>query len=167
MEQGTGDFSHCWRHFSRVSHNSFFVLTYCHLSSQIGPSPRSMYTVQANGSLLLQPLSKDHHGGWECLATNRVATVSTGTVVMVLGECVSTVCKLMCYYAFSWIKESTNIVYFSAGTSPHAVSSATVTTEMNQANVSWVPGFDGGYTQKFTVWWGTYYTFYYAALSCP
>ncbi|CAK6950258.1 protein turtle homolog A isoform X2 [Scomber scombrus] len=90
--------------------------------SKIGPTPRSSYTVLANGSLLLQPLSKDHHGGWECLATNRVATVSAGTVVMVLG------------------------------TSPHVVSSVSVTTEMNQANVSWVPGFDGGYTQKFTVW---------------
>ncbi|XP_044223593.1 protein turtle homolog A [Thunnus albacares] len=90
--------------------------------SKIGPTPRSPHTVLANGSLLLQPLSKDHHGGWECLATNRVATVSAGTVVMVLG------------------------------TSPHAVSSVSVTTEMNQANVSWVPGFDGGYTQKFTVW---------------
>ncbi|XP_051279016.1 uncharacterized protein igsf9b isoform X2 [Dicentrarchus labrax] len=90
--------------------------------SKIGPTPRSLYTVLANGSLLLQPLSKDHHGGWECLATNRVATVSAGTVVMVLG------------------------------TSPHVVSSVSVTMEMNQANVSWVPGFDGGYTQKFTVW---------------
>ncbi|XP_044053156.1 protein turtle homolog A isoform X2 [Siniperca chuatsi] len=90
--------------------------------SKIGPTPRSLYTVLANGSLLLQQLSKDHHGGWECLATNRVATVSAGTVVMVLG------------------------------TSPHVVSSVSVVTEMNQANVSWVPGFDGGYTQKFTVW---------------
>ncbi|KAM8866730.1 uncharacterized protein igsf9b isoform 1-T4 [Synchiropus picturatus] len=90
--------------------------------SKIGPTPRSPFSVLANGSLLLQPLSKDHHGGWECLASNRVATVSAGTVVMVLG------------------------------TSPHAVSSVAVTTEMNQANVSWVPGFDGGYTQKFTVW---------------
>ncbi|XP_029366269.1 protein turtle homolog A isoform X2 [Echeneis naucrates] len=90
--------------------------------SKIGPSPRSPYAVLANGSLLLQPLGKDHHGGWECLATNRVATVSASTVVLVLG------------------------------TSPHAVSSVSVSTEMNQANVSWVPGFDGGYTQKFTVW---------------
>ncbi|XP_068461528.1 uncharacterized protein igsf9b [Clinocottus analis] len=90
--------------------------------SKIGPTPRSLYTVMANGSLLLQPLSKDHQGGWECLATNRVATVSAGTVVMVLG------------------------------TSPHVVYSVSVITEMNQANVSWVPGFDGGYTQKFTVW---------------
>ncbi|XP_054906871.1 protein turtle homolog A isoform X2 [Poeciliopsis prolifica] len=90
--------------------------------SKIGPSPRSPYMVLSNGSLLLQPLSKDHHGGWECLATNRVATVSAGTVV------------------------------FALGTSPHAVSSVSITTEMNQANVSWVPGFDGGFTQKFTVW---------------
>uniref|UniRef100_A0A3Q2NVG1 Protein turtle homolog A-like n=1 Tax=Fundulus heteroclitus TaxID=8078 RepID=A0A3Q2NVG1_FUNHE len=90
--------------------------------SKIGPSPRSPYVVLSNGSLLLQPLSKDHHGGWECLATNRVATVSAGTVV------------------------------FALGTSPHAVSSVTVNTEMNQANVSWLPGFDGGFTQKFTVW---------------
>ncbi|XP_040897970.1 protein turtle homolog A [Toxotes jaculatrix] len=90
--------------------------------SKIGPTPRSPFTVLANGSLLLQPLSKDHHGGWECLASNHVATVSVGTVVMVLG------------------------------TSPHGASSVSVTTEMNQANVSWVPGFDGGYTQKFTVW---------------
>ncbi|KAM4616840.1 uncharacterized protein igsf9b [Polymixia lowei] len=90
--------------------------------SKIGPTPRSPYMVLANGSLLLQPLSKDHNGGWECLATNRVATVSAGTVVMVLG------------------------------TSPHIVTSVSVNTEMNQANVTWVPGFDGGYTQKFTVW---------------
>lgn len=90
--------------------------------SKIGSTPRSPFTVLANGSLLLQPLSKDHQGGWECLASNRVATVSAVTVVMVLG------------------------------TSPHAVSSVSVSAEMNQANVSWVPGFDGGYTQKFTVW---------------
>uniref|UniRef100_A0AAV2MRP7 Immunoglobulin superfamily, member 9b n=1 Tax=Knipowitschia caucasica TaxID=637954 RepID=A0AAV2MRP7_KNICA len=90
--------------------------------SKIGPTPRSPFTVLANGSLWLKPLSKDHQGGWECLASNRVATVSASTVVMVLG------------------------------TSPHTVSSVTVKAEMNQANVSWVPGFDGGFTQKFTVW---------------
>ncbi|XP_029618630.1 protein turtle homolog A [Salmo trutta] len=90
--------------------------------SKVGPIPRSPYTVLSNGSLLLKPLSKDHQGGWECLATNRVATVGTATVVLVLG------------------------------TSPHAASSVSVSTGMNQANVSWEPGFDGGYTQKFTVW---------------
>uniref|UniRef100_A0A7N8WY86 Immunoglobulin superfamily, member 9b n=1 Tax=Mastacembelus armatus TaxID=205130 RepID=A0A7N8WY86_9TELE len=105
--------------------------------SKIGSTPRSPYTVLANGSLLLQPLSKDHHGGWECLASNRVATVSAGTVVMVLG------------------------------TSPHVVSSVSVTTEMNQANVSWVPGFDGGYTQKFTVWLASRGKHEWASLPVP
>ncbi|KAL0979457.1 hypothetical protein UPYG_G00185330 [Umbra pygmaea] len=90
--------------------------------SKVGPTPRSPYTVLSNGSLLLKPLSKDHQGGWECLASNRVATVATATVLLVLG------------------------------TSPHAVSSVTVSPGINQANVSWEPGFDGGYTQKFTVW---------------
>ncbi|KAG9354804.1 hypothetical protein JZ751_001517, partial [Albula glossodonta] len=89
---------------------------------KVGPAPRSPYTVAANGSLLLRPLNKDHQGAWECRATNRVATVSTSTMILVLG------------------------------TSPHGVSSVTVIPGMNQANVSWEPGFDGGYTQKFTVW---------------
>uniref|UniRef100_A0A3P8WJ90 Protein turtle homolog A-like n=1 Tax=Cynoglossus semilaevis TaxID=244447 RepID=A0A3P8WJ90_CYNSE len=90
--------------------------------SKIGPVPQPPYTVLADHSLLLQPLNKDHHGGWECLASNRVATVSAGTLVKVLG------------------------------TSPHTVSSVYVATDINQANVSWISGFDGGFTQKFTVW---------------
>ncbi|XP_051950872.1 LOW QUALITY PROTEIN: uncharacterized protein LOC127621347 [Xyrauchen texanus] len=90
--------------------------------TKLGPAPRSPFTVLSNGSLVLHPLSKDHQGAWECLATNRVATVSVGTMVLVLG------------------------------TSPHAVTSVSVDPGMNQANVSWEPGFDGGYTQKFTVW---------------
>lgn len=69
------------------SAKNILLKTCIFLLSKIGPSPRSPYTVLANGSLLLQPLSKDHYGGWECLASNRVATVSAVTVVMVLGEC--------------------------------------------------------------------------------
>ncbi|XP_066499348.1 uncharacterized protein igsf9b [Hoplias malabaricus] len=90
--------------------------------SKVGSAPRTSFTVLANGSLVLRPLSKDHQGAWECHATNRVATVSTGTTILVLG------------------------------TSPHAVTSVSVDPGINQANVSWEPGFDGGYTQKFTVW---------------
>ena len=47
----------------------------------------------ANGSLLLQPLSKDHQGAWACYAANRVATVSASTVIMVLGKHPSLVMK--------------------------------------------------------------------------
>uniref|UniRef100_A0A671QVE6 Protein turtle homolog A-like n=1 Tax=Sinocyclocheilus anshuiensis TaxID=1608454 RepID=A0A671QVE6_9TELE len=85
-------------------------------------SSRSLFTLAANGSLILHPLSKDHQGEWECSCTNRVATVSIRTTVLVLG------------------------------TSPHAVSSVSVIPGINQVNVSWVAGFDGGYAQKFTVW---------------
>lgn len=124
---------------------------FCYRRSQIGPSPRSQYTELANGSLLLKPLSKDHHGGWECLATNRVATVGAGTVVMVLGEWRAPPQKKRFVIREKKTTKQNNLICLS-GTSPHAVSSVNVTTEMNQANVSWVPGFDGGYTQKFTVW---------------
>uniref|UniRef100_A0A671RLK1 Protein turtle homolog A-like n=1 Tax=Sinocyclocheilus anshuiensis TaxID=1608454 RepID=A0A671RLK1_9TELE len=89
---------------------------------KVGTASRSLFTVAANGSLILRPLSKDHQGEWECSSTNRVATVSVRTTVLVLG------------------------------TSPHAVSSVSVIPGINQANVSWVAGFDGGYAQKFTVW---------------
>ncbi|XP_073675992.1 uncharacterized protein igsf9b [Garra rufa] len=90
--------------------------------NKVGPAPRSPFTVLSNGSLVLRPLSKDHQGAWECLASNLVATVSASTTILVLG------------------------------TSPHAVTSVSVDPGITQANVSWEPGFDGGYTQKFTVW---------------
>lgn len=91
LEQGTKTNSA----FSGASAKSDESLTWTSRCSsrQIGPSPRSPYTVLSNGSLLLQPLSKDHHGGWECLATNRVATVSAGTVVFALGECIGIICN--------------------------------------------------------------------------
>lgn len=88
--------------------------------------------------------------------TNRVATVSAGTVVMVLGEWAKTLKTNTKLLICVCRKKNNKVFSCSSGTSPHAVSSVTVTTEMNQANVSWVPGFDGGYTQKFTVWSVTY-----------
>uniref|UniRef100_A0A671SAY2 Uncharacterized LOC107671028 n=1 Tax=Sinocyclocheilus anshuiensis TaxID=1608454 RepID=A0A671SAY2_9TELE len=98
--------------------------------SQSDPTPNitwnkvnpCVYIFLSNGSLVLRPLSKDHQGAWECLASNRVATVSASTTILVLG------------------------------TSPHAVTSVSVDLGITHANVSWEPGFDGGYTQKFTVW---------------
>ncbi|XP_037403455.1 protein turtle homolog A [Pygocentrus nattereri] len=90
--------------------------------TKIGSSTRSLYSVAVNGSLLLQPLSKEHCGQWECSVANRVATITSRTTVLVLG------------------------------TSPHAVSSVSVEVRVNQANISWEPGFDGGFTQTFTIW---------------
>lgn len=50
------------------------------------------------------------------------------------------------------MREIKQCLFLALGTSPHAVTSVSVDPGINQANVSWEPGFDGGYTQKFTVW---------------
>lgn len=81
-----------------------------------------LYSISVNGSLILKSIGKDHHGEWECSLRNRVSTVTANTTITVLG------------------------------TSPQIVSSMSVKVGVNQANVSWVPGFDGGHTQTFTVW---------------
>ncbi|XP_075935574.1 protein turtle homolog A [Anarhichas minor] len=53
--------------------------------SKVDVARRTSYSVEPNGSLLLQPLTKDHQGAWECSAANRVASVKTSTQVFVLG----------------------------------------------------------------------------------
>lgn len=45
-------------------------------------------------------------------------------------------------------------VSLPAGTSPHAPTSVHVVVAMTSANVSWEPGYDGGYEQTFSVWYG-------------
>ncbi|XP_029371877.1 protein turtle homolog A isoform X2 [Echeneis naucrates] len=90
--------------------------------SKVDLARRISYSTEANGSLLLQPLTKDHQGVWECTATNRVASVKARTHVFVLG------------------------------TSPHAASSLSITPGVKQANLSWEAGFDGGSAQTFSVW---------------
>uniref|UniRef100_A0A8C5G1V3 Immunoglobulin superfamily member 9 n=1 Tax=Gouania willdenowi TaxID=441366 RepID=A0A8C5G1V3_GOUWI len=81
-----------------------------------------------NGSLLLQPLLKEHQGTWRCGVSNRVATVTADTQVDVLG------------------------------TSPHSSSILSVSPGVNQANVSWQPGFDGGSAQTFSLWWQDWFS---------
>ncbi|XP_040915450.1 protein turtle homolog A isoform X2 [Toxotes jaculatrix] len=83
---------------------------------------RISYSIEPNGSLLLQPLTKDHQGVWECSSANRVASVKASTQVFVLG------------------------------TSPHAATSLSVSPGVKQANISWEAGFDGGSAQTFSVW---------------
>uniref|UniRef100_A0A8B9F6D6 Immunoglobulin superfamily member 9 n=1 Tax=Amazona collaria TaxID=241587 RepID=A0A8B9F6D6_9PSIT len=79
--------------------------------------------VDGNSSLVFQPLGKEQHGLWQCVATSTVATVRAVTSVHVLG------------------------------TSPHAVTNVSVLPLPLAANVSWEPGFDGGYFQRFSVWY--------------
>ncbi|KAM4719190.1 protein turtle homolog A [Anableps anableps] len=90
--------------------------------SKVDPVRPISYSIEPNGSLLLQPLIKDHQGEWECSISNRVASIKTRTQVFVLG------------------------------TSPHAATSLSVSPEVKQANLSWEPGFDGGSAQTFSVW---------------
>ncbi|XP_056287947.1 protein turtle homolog A [Pseudoliparis swirei] len=90
--------------------------------SKVDSARRTSYSVEPNGSLLLQPLAKDHQGAWECSVANRVASVKAVTRVFVLG------------------------------TSPHAATSLSVSPGVRQANVSWEAGFDGGSAQTFSVW---------------
>uniref|UniRef100_A0A672UVA1 Immunoglobulin superfamily member 9 n=1 Tax=Strigops habroptila TaxID=2489341 RepID=A0A672UVA1_STRHB len=79
--------------------------------------------VDGNSSLVFHPLIKEQHGLWECAATSAVATVRAVTSVHVLG------------------------------TSPHAVTNVSVLPLPRAANISWEPGFDGGYFQRFSVWY--------------
>ncbi|XP_041666256.1 protein turtle homolog A [Cheilinus undulatus] len=90
--------------------------------SKVDLARRISYSIESNGSLLLQPLTKDHQGKWECSASNRVASVKASTQVFVLG------------------------------TSPHAATSLSVSSGVKQANISWEAGFDGGSAQTFSVW---------------
>ncbi|XP_053575885.1 protein turtle homolog A [Bombina bombina] len=91
--------------------------------TKLGVSGKSSFQMDVNSSLVFRPLTKEEHGIWECTAYNYVATISTQTAVFVLG------------------------------TSPHAVSNVTVQPLVAAVNVSWIPGFDGGYFQRFSVWY--------------
>lgn len=74
-------FQLCWIFKILIPRNSLF----CPL--QVDLVRRTLYSILANGSLLLQPLTKDHQGTWECTATNQVASVRTSTSIFVLGQC--------------------------------------------------------------------------------
>ncbi|XP_037547995.1 protein turtle homolog A, partial [Nematolebias whitei] len=88
--------------------------------SKVDPARPISYSIEPNGSLLLQPLIKDHQGEWECGVSNRVASIKTRTRVFVLG------------------------------TSPHVATSLSVSPGVKEANVSWEAGFDGGSAQTFS-----------------
>nr|XP_014343555.1 PREDICTED: protein turtle homolog A-like [Latimeria chalumnae] len=90
---------------------------------KLGKAGRGSYRVDGNGSLVFTLLSKEHHGVWECVAQNSVAQISAWTSVLVLG------------------------------TSPHAPENVSVQPLITSANVTWDAGFDGGYTQRFSVWY--------------
>ncbi|XP_073465714.1 protein turtle homolog A isoform X3 [Aquarana catesbeiana] len=91
--------------------------------AKLGMPGKSGAQMDVNGSLIFRPLTKEEHGLWECAAANNVARISTRTAVFVLG------------------------------TSPHAVSNVSAQSLVNAINITWSPGFDGGYFQRFSVWY--------------
>uniref|UniRef100_A0A452ISF0 Immunoglobulin superfamily member 9 n=1 Tax=Gopherus agassizii TaxID=38772 RepID=A0A452ISF0_9SAUR len=91
--------------------------------TKLGSTGRNDAQVDGNSSLVFRPLVKEQHGAWECTVSNQVARISTTTSVYVLG------------------------------TSPHAVTNVSVLPLLLAANISWQPGFDGGYFQRFSVWY--------------
>ncbi|KAG6931112.1 immunoglobulin superfamily, member 9B [Chelydra serpentina] len=91
---------------------------------KVGKPSRSKHNTLPGGSLQFRSLSKDDHGEWECVATNVVTSITASTHLTVIG------------------------------TSPHAPCSVHVVVSMTSANVSWEPGYDGGYEQTFSVWYG-------------
>ncbi|KAG9482125.1 hypothetical protein GDO78_011038 [Eleutherodactylus coqui] len=91
---------------------------------KVGRPSSSKHSVLPSGSLQFRSLSKEDHGEWECVASNVVTSITASAHLTVIG------------------------------TSPHAPSSVRVQVSMNTANVSWEPGYDGGFEQTFSVWYG-------------
>ncbi|XP_036380046.1 protein turtle homolog B isoform X4 [Megalops cyprinoides] len=91
---------------------------------KVGKPSRSKHNVLPRGSLQFKSLSKEDHGEWECVATNVATSITASTHLLVIG------------------------------TSPHAPTNVHVSASTTSANVSWEPGYDGGYEQTFSVWYG-------------
>ncbi|XP_057694586.1 protein turtle homolog B isoform X6 [Corythoichthys intestinalis] len=91
---------------------------------KVGKPSRSKHNILLSGSLQFVSLSKEDHGEWECVATNVVTSITASTRIVVIG------------------------------TSPHAPGNIHVVPSTTSANVSWEPGYDGGFEQTFSVWYG-------------
>ncbi|XP_016100877.1 protein turtle homolog B-like [Sinocyclocheilus grahami] len=91
---------------------------------KVGKPSRSKHNVLPRGSLQFKSLSKEDHGEWECVASNVATSITASTHLLVIG------------------------------TSPHAPAKVHVSVSTTSANVSWEPGYDGGFEQTFSVWYG-------------
>ncbi|XP_067350645.1 protein turtle homolog B-like isoform X3 [Channa argus] len=91
---------------------------------KVGKPSKSKHNVLPRGSLQFKSLTKEDHGEWECVATNVATSITASTHVQVIG------------------------------TSPHAPTSVRVVASSSWANLSWVAGYDGGFQQTFSVWYG-------------
>ncbi|GAB6028109.1 hypothetical protein CHUAL_002328 [Chamberlinius hualienensis] len=74
------------------------------------------------GNITIKFLRKADYGYYECVVQNEVATLVTSTLLIV------------------------------ESTTPHAPTNISVNTSASSATVSWLPAYDGGYTQNYVVW---------------
>ncbi|XP_061607646.1 protein turtle homolog B isoform X5 [Phyllopteryx taeniolatus] len=91
---------------------------------KVGKPTKSKHNVLPRGSLQFKSLTKEDHGEWECVATNVATSITASTHVQVMG------------------------------TSPHAPTSVHVVASSTWANASWEVGYDGGFQQALSVWYG-------------
>ncbi|XP_061659761.1 protein turtle homolog B isoform X1 [Syngnathoides biaculeatus] len=91
---------------------------------KVGKPSKSKHNVLPRGSLQFKSLTKEDHGEWECVATNVATSITASTHVQVIG------------------------------TSPHAPTSVHVVASSTWANASWEVGYDGGFQQTLSVWYG-------------
>ncbi|XP_061557873.1 protein turtle homolog B-like isoform X3 [Phycodurus eques] len=91
---------------------------------KVGKPTKSKHNVLPRGSLQFKSLTKEDHGEWECVATNVATSITASTHVQVIG------------------------------TSPHAPTSVHVVASSTWANASWEVGYDGGFQQALSVWYG-------------
>ncbi|KAL7853908.1 hypothetical protein AOLI_G00207520 [Acnodon oligacanthus] len=89
---------------------------------KVGKPSKGKHNVLPRGSLQFKSLTKEDHGEWECVATNVATSITASTHLLVIG------------------------------TSPHAPNNVRVTVSTTSGNVSWEPGYDGGFEQTFSVW---------------
>ncbi|KAG1679578.1 Protein turtle [Nymphon striatum] len=80
-------------------------------------------TRKIGGNLTIKGLKKEDYGLYECVVENDVATLLTSTMLIV------------------------------EDTSPHAPKNLTVIPDTFSARVSWLPAYDGGHQQSYTVWY--------------
>uniref|UniRef100_A0A8C8GWG0 Uncharacterized protein n=1 Tax=Oncorhynchus tshawytscha TaxID=74940 RepID=A0A8C8GWG0_ONCTS len=85
---------------------------------------KSKHNVLPSGTLQFKSLSKEDHGEWECVATNVATSITASTHLLVIG------------------------------TSPHAPANVHAAVSTTWANVSWEAGYDGGFEQTLSVWYG-------------
>ncbi|KAJ8368286.1 hypothetical protein SKAU_G00083140 [Synaphobranchus kaupii] len=123
---------------------------------KVGKPSRSQHNVLPSGSLHFASLSKEDHGEWECVATNVVTSITASTRLLVIGMVlrrrpVLPAPSTRIHHPGTLIECS---FLFCGGTSPHAPNNIHVSVSTTTANVSWEPGYDGGFEQTFSVWYG-------------